>query len=99
MIVIHVSTRVVPAKRAEFLREILRETPQSLAFTGCVAYAWSEDAHKPNHFSLYEEWKTAADFAAYKHSEHFKCMGEALFPLFAEHPESTYYEAVPLEVA
>src|SRR5215216_3751267 len=99
MIVIRVNTNVKPDKRSEFLKAIQDETPESQAFEGCVSYVWSENVQKPNEFALYEEWETLENLNAYKNSAHFDTMGKVLFPLFSEHPESSYYEAALLENA
>lgn len=99
MIVIRVNTNVKPDKRSEFLAAVRAETPDSQAFEGCVAYVWSENLQKPNEFALYEEWETLDNLNAYKNSAHFAQMGKTLFPLFTEHPESSYYEAALLENA
>jgi len=99
MIVIRVNTQVKADKRSEFLVAVQEETPESRAFAGCVSYVWSENIHQPNEFSLYEEWETLDHLNAYKNSGHFERMGKVLFPLFTEHPESSYYEAALLENA
>ena len=99
MIVIRVNTHVKPEKRAEFVAAVREETPESRAFMGCVSYVWSENIQQPNEFALYEEWESLDNLNAYKNSPHFEAMGKVLFPLLTEHPESSYYEAAPLENA
>jgi len=96
MIVIHVQTRVKADNREEFIKHIQHDTEISRGFAGCIQWGWSEEIGRANTFTLYEEWDTAEAFDAYKKSDHFKSIGNAIMALLAEEPKSAYYSAMLL---
>ena len=51
------------------------------------------DPTDANSVLVYEEWRSRADFDAYRNSEFFAESGAVLFPLMEGAPDSAYYES------
>ena len=97
MIVIRVNVKIKPEETENFKEFLQQEMKDVKQFSGCEHFHLYEDIYNPNAFLLYEEWQTLADFDAYRQSDFFKQNGEKLFPMMAQPPDSSYYQATAVD--
>lgn len=96
MMVIRVKVQVQPENKSSFLDAMKESIRISRKFDGCMTFDLYEDVTDDHALLLYEEWKTQADFDAYKASQHFKDSGKVLFALMDGEPDSAYFDAAPV---
>jgi quinol monooxygenase YgiN len=54
---------------------------------GCVAYDLNRDAEKPDHYVLYERWKSLADLESHLKADHTRALLDEIHDLTAAQPE------------
>lgn len=83
---------VAQADRVAAMRELLDAlVAPTRAETGCIEYAFFQDAEYPTHFISIERWTNAAAVAAHMETPHVRAAFAAVGPLLAEPPEIRSY--------
>ena len=93
MFVARIDLRIRPESRHAFHEYARSGVEDARALDGCVDYSFCEDVNDPTRIILYEEWRSRADFEAYKSSALFEATGARLRPMLAKAPSSAYYES------
>ena len=78
MIVLNVTYKCKPSKRAEYLHAIHKEgiDESSRAEEGCLKYEYYNSTTDDDELLLIEKWKDSEAIDVHKNSEHFKRLGE-----------------------
>ena len=93
MVIIRIRISSKPDQGETLARTVEEASVKVRKQPGCVTYALFRSTEHSEQFLLYEEWQDRASFEAYKTSNAFRNLGEALTPLLEGKPESGYYEA------
>lgn len=93
MFIAHVDLTIQPNKEAEFLKAIQSFAAQARQAAGCLQFRVYQEAEEKNRYGLYEEWQSTAEAEAYLQSKALDEFREAVGPLLAAPPHSSYYRA------
>lgn len=70
--VLLVSFQIKEGAAEKFEAAFAKASEETHKEKGCIAYDLSRDTSRPNHYLLYERWKSLADLEAHLSSEHMK---------------------------
>lgn len=93
MFIVRIDLDVRPEHRDALRAVAAEDGPTARGLPGCVDYTFCEDVLRPERVLLYEEWRSRAEFEAYRASLVFTQMGARLRPLLNAPPKSAYYES------
>ncbi|GAB4399531.1 MAG: hypothetical protein OHK0031_18740 [Anaerolineales bacterium] len=94
MLIQVVSLQVSPENRARFLQIALENVSASRAEPGVLQFDLLEQEDAPNHFLLYEVYRSQADLEAHRLTPHFELWAKDGVPLLIGGRVRTIYHPV-----
>jgi (4S)-4-hydroxy-5-phosphonooxypentane-2,3-dione isomerase len=94
MLIVHVFVRVKPERVEAFRAATLENARESVQESGVVRFDVIQEADEPTRFVLMEIYRTPADPARHKETEHYAKWRDSVEDMMAEPRHSIKYHAL-----
>ena len=92
-VVVRVLLKAKSGERPRALSLLSEDAKTTRALPGCARFEVTASADDEATVLLYEEWQDAESFRAYTSSERFAAIGQQVFALLEDKPDSAYFDA------